>query len=224
MSKAQQHIEKAQQLLGRQKFLDAIKEFKKAIEIDDQPLTHVFCAITYGIILGGVGVGFDEKRSIAAAAIPDYDIAIDFSKKGGSVPGFNRGLPDFYFQRGNAYLYLGDANNAIKDINSAIALNPREADFWCQLGGIYLDELENPVRASDYFIAAIELNQSARYFLFLAWCFIDMKDMEKAMVLIHKAATIDINVLDMDRKYNDLKMIQWRMIRSSYAPYARLRR
>lgn len=219
-SDAAKHVEIARQFSLKGEFQKAISEYTKAIEIDDHPFTHVLRAVAYGVLLGTPMEYFDQKLQIAKDAMPDLDMCINILKKSGNLEGFPFHLEDFYFQRANAYVYLENPRKAIDDLDNALAIDQSNPAFWSFKGGIYLDQLYDPKKAQECFQKCISIEPLADAYLFLAWTYIDMENIEKAMMYIHIAAQMDIDVLDMERSHDLFKERQWKLIRSNYVPYA----
>lgn len=219
LDKCQAHIDGAQRFMAEGKFQEAIAEYTSSISYVDRPFNRVLRATAYGLLIMSPMEYFDQKAKVTRKALPDFDYAIEVIKRAGIPEGLPFGLEDFYAFRSSAYAYLKDTVRAIDDIGNAIRLKPEDAGFYCMRGGIYLDQLNNPRRAADDFREAIRLDSSAHAYLFLAWSYIDLKNVESAMKFIHIAAQMDMRVLDMERDHDDFKMYQWKHIRASYLPY-----
>lgn len=118
------------------KFDDAIKNFDKAIEIDNE------CIPAY------------TGRGIAYAAKNDFDTAIkDFDK----TVKLDANYAEGYSNRGQAYAEKGDAQKALADFNKAIELDPKYATAYNNRGALFAKAGDTDKAVAD-FKKALELD------------------------------------------------------------------
>ncbi|MCH7938943.1 MAG: tetratricopeptide repeat protein [Candidatus Marinimicrobia bacterium] len=127
----------------------AVFHFTKAIELDSKN------DLAYALRARGLVVlySINENEDLLAQAINDANMAIQI----------NPSQPFAYFARGNAYLYLDQAQRAIKDYDQALRLEPTSAHVYFNRALAYR-RLGQSHRAIDEFNRAIELDSSDVYF------------------------------------------------------------
>lgn len=146
-------------------FVEAIKDFNKAIELcldttNIDPLqkftNRIICADAFAS-RGNAKLGLSDYRG----AIVDYTKAIELNADEKSL--------HTYYNRGLAKRNLKDFTSALKDLDIAIRLTPDFADAYC-LRGIIEVELENFDKACLDWSKAGELGYSKAYDLIKKFC------------------------------------------------------
>ncbi len=152
----------------------AIEDYDNAIVLDPQH-TQVFYQ------KGGACIGLGKLQQAIDCCNKDIELNYKKTKSHASLS---------YVNRGSVYGYLGNSQQAIKDFNKAIGLDPSNALAYSNRGLIY-GTVANYQRAIIDYNKAIELNsQDADAYLNLARAYLIYKDRNMAIPNIIKAAEL----------------------------------
>ena len=161
-------------LLDNDKYQEAEKEYKKAIEIDPK------LSLPY---LGLGNVYFELKEYEQAKN--NYQKSINIEPN--EAIGYN-GLAE-------AYTASYEYEKAIECCNNSIIIDPKSDYPYSQLGNIYY-KLGKYKKAKSYFLKALTLNKKSAYDLnYIGICFHALKDNKKAIEFYSKALRADTNFI-----------------------------
>ena len=193
----------------RNEYEKALKDFKKAVELDPNEADYYFEK--------GLAYYYLEKYK---EALKDFSKAIKlnpkeakyFYQKGYSyyllnknkeaIKEFHQAIKldpnndQFIYNRGLAYYYLENYENALFDLNKAIKLNPKKAQYFYFRGVTSLKFNQNQFAIRD-FNKAIKLNPNeADYYFEKGLAYYYLENYKNAIKEFHQAIKLDPNNVD----------------------------
>ena len=162
---SEEHLRIANEMAKQKKYEDAIKEFTKAIELNNKNIR----AYQYR---GNAYTNVNDNEN----AIADFTKVLDAEPKNATV----------FFYRANAYSNTKDYPDAIKDFNAAFALGYKSADFFHYRANAESNSGDYPTAIAD-FTTAIQMTpkDAALY---------EYRGVAKANLKDYKGAVEDYNL------------------------------